>query len=430
MEKNGGGGAPPAATGCYRCGRPGHWGRDCTFSATETNPNPISTTSNTNNPKSNTYFSGSSSSSFKTAGGGFSKPFVDKPIEKPKKIPRVRPKLTPALLLSDNGLGYVLRHFPRSFKSRGRGHEVEDLGNLIGLYTQWHSRLLPYYSFDQFVEKVEQVGATRHVRTCVRELRERVSNGGDPSKLHEPPVHLNEPAEPTPEPDNATNLENPDAGDSVLEAHHDMDVEEEMLDEVYQMATTETSHSSPAPVTISTAPVPSGSSTAQLSDEQKARIEANRLKALERARVRELRERVANGGDPSKLREPLVHLNEHAEPTPEPENASNLENPDTGDSVLEAHHDMDVEEEMLDEVYQMATTETSHSSPAPVTISTAQVPSDHNSSLNISPNQPSDNGTNNSSTAQLSDEQKARIEANRLKALERAAARARSLQAA
>ncbi|XP_026418652.1 TIMELESS-interacting protein-like [Papaver somniferum] len=306
MEKTGGGGggAPPA-TGCYKCGRPGHWSRDCPSSSSATNPNPIST-SNTN-PKSNTYFSGSSSSPFKNAGGGFSKPLIDKPIEKPKKNPRSRPKLTPNLLLSDDGLGYILRHFPRSFKFRGRGHEVDDLGNLIDLYTQWHHRLLPYYSFDQFVEKVEQVGATRQVRTCVRELRDRVSHGGDPSKLHEPPVHLNEPVEPTPEPENANNLENPipDVGDSVLETHHDMDVEEEMLDEVYQAATTETSHPSPHPVTTSTAQVPSdrssslnklpnqpsdngasGSSTSQLSDEQKARIEANRLKALERAAAR------------------------------------------------------------------------------------------------------------------------------------------------
>ncbi|CAH2041384.1 unnamed protein product [Thlaspi arvense] len=83
--------------------------------------------------------------------------------------------------------------------------EVSDLGNLIGLYAEWHSHLLPYYSFDQFVHKVEQVGATRHVKripgkkglgltnnifdfqTCLGGLREKVANGGDPTKLHESP---------------------------------------------------------------------------------------------------------------------------------------------------------------------------------------------------------------------------------------------------
>ncbi|KAI3905542.1 hypothetical protein MKX01_036451 [Papaver californicum] len=315
MEKNGrgGGGAPPA-TGCYKCGRPGHWSRDCPSSSSATNPNPIPT-SNTN-PKSNTYFSGSSSSSFKNAGGGFSKPFVDKPIEKPKKIPRIRPKLTPNLFLSDDGLGYILRHFPRSFKFRGRGHEVDDLGNLIDLYTQWHHRLLPYYSFDQFVEKVEQVGATRHVRTCVRELRERVAHGGDPSKLHEPPIHLNEPVEPTPEPENANNLEDPvpNVGDSVLETHHDMDVEEEITQLCFILLYASLGNTASATMAfvkvlllINRSYIPSernsslnkspnqpsdneasGSSTVQLPDEQKARIKANRLKALERAAARAL----------------------------------------------------------------------------------------------------------------------------------------------
>lgn len=45
--------------------------------------------------------------------------------------------------------------------------QASDLGNLIGLYTQWHSHLLPYYSFDQFAQKVEQVGASRRVRVCL-----------------------------------------------------------------------------------------------------------------------------------------------------------------------------------------------------------------------------------------------------------------------
>lgn len=45
--------------------------------------------------------------------------------------------------------------------------QVSDLKNLIGLYSEWHSLLLPYYSFDQFVHKVEQVGATKRVRVRI-----------------------------------------------------------------------------------------------------------------------------------------------------------------------------------------------------------------------------------------------------------------------
>jgi hypothetical protein len=43
-------------------------------------------------------------------------------------------------------------------------YQVDDLRDLINLYTDWHLRLIPYYSFKQFVWKVEKVGASNHVR--------------------------------------------------------------------------------------------------------------------------------------------------------------------------------------------------------------------------------------------------------------------------
>jgi hypothetical protein len=41
---------------------------------------------------------------------------------------------------------------------------VSDLGNLIRLYSEWHTHLLPYYSFDHFVHKVQQVASTKRVK--------------------------------------------------------------------------------------------------------------------------------------------------------------------------------------------------------------------------------------------------------------------------
>lgn len=42
--------------------------------------------------------------------------------------------------------------------------QVNDLKNLLDLYREWHKQLIPYYNFDQFVQKVEQVGSTKRVK--------------------------------------------------------------------------------------------------------------------------------------------------------------------------------------------------------------------------------------------------------------------------
>lgn len=208
------------------------------------------------------------------------------------------PKLTPDILLSDKGLGYVLRHFPRAFKCRGRGHEVADLGHLLGLYAEWHAGLLPYYSFDQFIHKVEKLGGSKRVKLCMRGLRDRVAEGVDPAKLYEPQVQEQEinqqefmDSEPTDHPEDT--MQNPDPNPDPK------DDQEIMLNDMWEKAIEEPSQpsnqniaavdaSSGGKDTVNQAPdnVAKSSGAIQISEEQRARMEANKLKALQRAAAR------------------------------------------------------------------------------------------------------------------------------------------------
>ncbi|XP_010549866.1 PREDICTED: protein TIPIN homolog isoform X2 [Tarenaya hassleriana] len=280
-----------APTGCFKCGRPGHWSRDCPSSAPNSG-NPSSSSSQ--NPSNDLQKSSSSAV----------------PKAKVPKTRTPRPKLTPDLLLSDDGLGYVLRYFPRSFKYRGRGREVSDLGNLIRSYSEWHSHLLPYYSFDQFVHKVQQVAATKRVKICVNELRERVASGVDPMKLYENPVEDTVPCDDQGNQDLDQPCHDPVNGpsDSV-----DPDsFQEVMLNEIYGNAMDDTRQASDGEADDNgEKPLSNGSNErtetagmdegnglkgmerAQgITEEQKARMEANRLKALERAKARSMAPRV------------------------------------------------------------------------------------------------------------------------------------------
>ncbi|KAL3651198.1 hypothetical protein CASFOL_004200 [Castilleja foliolosa] len=254
---NNGGGAAP--TGCYKCGRPGHWSRDCPSDAKTSNP-----PNDNNNPTIS------------------SRPPINpttrsSPLKPKQKPPRkTRPKLTPDLLLSDTtGIGYILRYFPQSFKCRGRGREVNDLQHLLCLYAEWHSRLLPYYDFSQFIQKVEQVGATKRVKVALRGLRERVTDGVDITKLQEPLVQQNLVDEDAPE----GGLDMPvDFQENDLPNE---DTNNTFHEDIWEKATQETSERAAVAVESDNA--------VMMSEEQKSRMEANKLKALERAAARKSR---------------------------------------------------------------------------------------------------------------------------------------------
>ncbi|KAL3694567.1 hypothetical protein R1sor_008218 [Riccia sorocarpa] len=305
-------------TGCYKCGLPGHWSFDCPMK---------SGNESGSGGRSSTVQTGSARGAEKVVSGGGDRTFV-KAFAKgraPKasaaegatiKIPRKRPQLTAELLLSDNGLGYLLEKMPQMVKIRGEGHEVHDLKALLEGYVHWHSQLHPYLGFNDFVAKIEKLGATRRVRMCVRELRDKVTGGNGHDVNTEKDSEAASPRAAEPSPEEATAGVNERESEEWLGAGLNevdeadvnpdpaMPVNEDDFEDFFRQGTMEPnealdSGSRPAQRaaggTCSPRKLPSlleedatsiAPAPVSISETVAARMEANRLKALERAKAR------------------------------------------------------------------------------------------------------------------------------------------------
>lgn len=95
----------------------------------------------------------------------------DKTAKTVKKVVRKpRPKLNPERLGGERGISILPKIFSE-VKLRGKGHEKEDLDLILKTYEHWAHRLFPLFSFDDTLQRIEELGSKKEVQTYVNKIR-------------------------------------------------------------------------------------------------------------------------------------------------------------------------------------------------------------------------------------------------------------------
>ncbi|CAO2634624.1 TIMELESS-interacting protein [Lemmus lemmus] len=92
------------------------------------------------------------------------------PVPPKRTVKRNLPKLDATRLTSERGLP-ALRHIFDKTKFKGKGHEAEDLKTLIRHMEHWAHRLFPKLQFEDFIDRVENLGNKKEVQTCLKRIR-------------------------------------------------------------------------------------------------------------------------------------------------------------------------------------------------------------------------------------------------------------------
>jgi len=92
-----------------------------------------------------------------------------------------QPKLNADKLMTKTGIAHLSQLF-QDVKFGGKGHELNDLNKIMFKLKHWSHRLFPSLTFDDFIEKVEQLGNKRPLKTFVSKIRYDLPLNLDPEE--------------------------------------------------------------------------------------------------------------------------------------------------------------------------------------------------------------------------------------------------------
>ncbi|XP_058056483.1 protein TIPIN homolog [Anopheles bellator] len=201
-----------------------------------------------------------------------------------KKVTNPRHSLNAARLCGPRGIIAIRDHF-KGFKFHGKGHEAADLNEIMRRYEHWAHRMFPKYHFDDVINTAERLGTKKEVQGYMNryrcglldqelaEARDRADTSGEDAA---------------------------DRGDEGNRLNQPLDPLDSMLDEQIALSRGRTAFGNTSGVgnlsldntfdavrkdsTGETATTPPKSPA--LSEELRAKIDANRLKALELRKAR------------------------------------------------------------------------------------------------------------------------------------------------
>ncbi|XP_037103172.1 TIMELESS-interacting protein isoform X1 [Syngnathus acus] len=197
------------------------------------------------------------------------------PAAKRRVVRRPQPKLDSQRLISEKGLP-ALRTLFDNVHFKGKGHEAEDVRLLMQKMENWAHRLYPKLQFEDFMDRVEKLGAKKEVQTCLKRIR-----------LDMPLTHED------------------------FTGEDDAPLEHDILEDSDPFSSQRFPSDPQGP--IHSTPAPAGPPAPSLTEDQRQRMELNRQRALERKMARQQQLMDSQPLDSSlQADEPSVNTAEHA----------------------------------------------------------------------------------------------------------------------